>query len=201
MVAFPSDVLDVIKEITITSGHVTHVSYAVSGKRQSRSRNTQVWKFSLRTHEAMSRAVWQQLLGFYNRMKGRYTTFTLTLPSSLATPLGAGGGTPLVNGASQTGSSVTTDGWPGTTTVLKAGDFVQFDGSTKVYGVTQDVTSDSGGNATITIDPQLLSSPANNAAITITSIPFTVAFSDDTLELPIDALFLSSVEIKLEEVF
>lgn len=201
MVAFPSDVLDVIREISITSGHMTHVSYAISGKRQARTRNTQVWKFTLRTHEAVSRSVWQQLLGFYNRMKGRHTTFTLTLPSSLATPLGAGGGTPLVAGASQTGGAVTTDGWPGTTTVLKAGDFVQFAGHDKVYGVTQDVTSDSGGNATINIDPQLLTSPANNAAITITSIPFTVAFTEDQMEFPIDPLFLSGVEIKLEEVF
>lgn len=201
MVAFPSDVLSALKGIEIESGHMTHLSYAISGKRQARTRNTQVWKFKLKTHEAMSRSVWQQLLGFFNYHKGRYSTFTLTLPSSLATPLGAGGGTPLVAGGSQTGSTVTTDGWPNGTVVLKAGDFVQFAGNTKVYGVTQDITSNGSGEATISIDPQLLSSPADNAAITISSIPFTVAFSEDTLALPIDQLFLSAIELQLEEVF
>jgi len=85
--------------------------------------------------------------------------------------LGAGGGTPLVNGASQTGRILNTDGWPNSTTVLRAGDLVQFAGSNKVYMVTVNAISDGSGVAALVINPGIVAgqSPANNAAITTTA--------------------------------
>lgn len=83
--------------------------------------------------------------------------------------LGAGGGTPLVNGASQTGSSIITDGWPASTAILKAGDFIRFDSLSRAFEVTADVSSDGSGNATISINPTIFAgdSPVNNDPITI----------------------------------
>lgn len=83
------------------------------------------------------------------------------------TLLGAGGGTPLVNGASQVGSSILTDGWPNSTTVLRVGDLVQFDAIAPVYTVTTDVASNGSGEAAIPITPPIFAggSPANNAII------------------------------------
>lgn len=82
--------------------------------------------------------------------------------------VGAYGGTPLVNGASQSGASIITDGWTASTVVLKKGDVITF---SSVYSVnpqgydstgilmqvvvTSDVTSDGSGNATIPISPAL----------------------------------------------
>ena len=74
-------------------------------------------------------------------------------------------GTVLVNGAGQTGTSLTVDGL---TSTPKAGDTFSVAGIELVYTVTADATVTSGG-ATLTISPALASSPADNAVITFLS--------------------------------
>lgn len=82
------------------------------------------------------------------------------------TPRGTATGTPLVNGASQTGVSLITDGWTAGITALRTGDFFGVNGELKM--VTADAVADGSGNATISFEPPLRSSPADNAAITTT---------------------------------
>ena len=110
------------------------------------------------------------------------------------------GGTPLVNGASQTGSSLITDGWTAAAAArLKKGDVFTIGGTTPVYAVnpvsknstgvlqqfvvTADVSSDGTGNATIAIYPPLTATgaqktisnaPADNAPLTIVGAASTV---------------------------
>ena len=74
-------------------------------------------------------------------------------------------GTVLVNGGSQTGSSLIVDGLTG---VPQQGDTFTIAGVQKVYAITSGVTVTSGG-ATFAISPALASSPADNAAITFRS--------------------------------
>tara|TARA_R110001632_G_scaffold148576_1_gene265684 strand:+ start:777 stop:2753 length:1977 start_codon:yes stop_codon:yes gene_type:complete len=74
-------------------------------------------------------------------------------------------GTVLVNGASQTGSSLAIDAL---TAAPQAGDVFKIAGVNLVYTVTADATVSSGGS-TVNINPALASSPANNAAITFLS--------------------------------
>jgi hypothetical protein len=74
-------------------------------------------------------------------------------------------GTVLVNGGSQTGSSLIVDGL---TAAPQAGDTFTIAGVQKVYTVTADATVTSGG-ATLSINPSLASSPADNASITFLS--------------------------------
>jgi hypothetical protein len=103
---------------------------------------------------------------------------------------GQQGGTPLVNGASQTGASLITDGWTAAAANrLKAGDIFtvagvfavnpvtkQSTGRLQQFVVTADAASDGTGNATISISPSIVTSgtlqtvtgsPADNAAITV----------------------------------
>lgn len=75
------------------------------------------------------------------------------------------GTTVLVNGASQTGSSLAIDGL---TSAPKTGDVFKIAGVDLVYTVTADASLSSGG-ATISINPALDSSPADDAAITFLS--------------------------------
>jgi len=74
-------------------------------------------------------------------------------------------GTVLVNGASQTGSSLIVDGLDSTP---QLGDVFKIAGVDKIYTVTATPTVSSGGS-TVAIDPALASSPADNAAITFLS--------------------------------
>lgn len=77
-------------------------------------------------------------------------------------------GTVLVNGGSQTGTSLIIDGL---TAVPQIGDTFTIAGVEKIYTVTALPTVTSGG-ATLTISPALASSPADNAVVTLLSTRF-----------------------------
>lgn len=113
----------------------------------------------------------QTLLAFFDSLQGQYGTFDGY--DLMGVRRGAGGGTPLVNGASQTGTSIITDGWPNSTAILKQGDYIKFNNELK--RVAADVSSDGSGNATITFQPPIRTSPANNAPITVHNPPGTLA--------------------------
>lgn len=104
--------------------------------------------------------------------------------------VGPQGGTPLVNGASQTGSSLITDGWTAAAASrLKKGDVFTIagvyavnpvsknsTGNLQQFVVTADFSSDGTGAGTISIYPAITptgaqktvsASPADNAAITV----------------------------------
>jgi len=118
--------------------------------------------------------------------------------------IGLLGGTPVVNGANQTGSSLITNGWTASTQVLNQGDVIQLGtGSTGVYAVnpqsrqstgrlqdfvvTANVTSDGSGNATIPLGTPITpggqfqtvtTSPATSTAIYVYN---TAAASQSTI--------------------
>lgn len=77
-------------------------------------------------------------------------------------------GTPLVNGASQTGSSLITDAWSASY-AIPMGKWVSVSVSSLVYlyQVTAAVTASAPGAATLAIRPMLRASPADNAALNI----------------------------------
>jgi hypothetical protein len=79
---------------------------------------------------------------------------------------GGYGGTPLVAGASQTGSVLNVDGVTNKTNWIRAGDYFSVDvgGDHELKMCTADANS-SGGAVTINFEPRLRASPANNAAI------------------------------------
>lgn len=130
------------------------------------------------------------------------------------------GGTPLVNGASQTGASLVTDGWTAAAASrLKLGDVFTIAGvfsvnpqsrvSTGVlqqFVVTADVSSDGSGNATIGISPSIVTSgasqtvsnsPADNAALTI--VGAANAVSPQGLIYHRDAFVLGTADLQLPQ--
>ena len=137
----------------------------------------QVYKYSGQYWEAdislppMKREVAEYWISFLLKLNGSYGTFLLGDPIG-ATARGVATGTPLVKGASQSGNTLETDGWTTSVTgILKAGDYIQLgSGSTaKLHKVLDDVNSDSSGNATLTIFPDIRTSPADNSAIVVSA--------------------------------
>lgn len=119
----------------------------------------------------MPRAQAEPWVAALSSLNGREGSFLLG-DTANKTARGVATGTPLVKGASQTGSDLVTDGWTnGVTGILKAGDWVQLgSGSTaRLYKVLVDANSNGSGEATLTLWPKLRSSPADNAALTISS--------------------------------
>ena len=180
----------------------TLVSVAHSLARQARSRGgAQRWAIEATYPPNLSRAELAPIIAFALAQRGQYESFTLTPPALWSTARGIATGTPLVKGASQTGGSVITDGWTATQTgILLSGDFIKFAGQNKVYMITADANSDGSGNATIAIEPALMASPANDAAITVTNVPFSVAFASDVQEFSIRPAFLHEFKVSFVEV-
>ena len=105
--------------------------------------------------------------------------------------VGTYGGSPVTNGAGQTGSSLVTDGWTATTTSLNVGDTFtiadvysvnpqnrQSTGKLQQFVVTAQTTTDVSGNSTISISPAIIASgafqtvnaaPGDGKTITVTS--------------------------------
>jgi len=119
-------------------------------------------------------AAWQ---AFFLKLEGSVNTFYGFDPDAKA-PRGLATGTPLVKGASQSGSSLNTDGWTASTIgILKAGDYFSVNGELKM--ATADANSDGSGNATIQFKPALRNSPADNAPVTVDNPACTMILSDD----------------------
>lgn len=114
---------------------------------------------------------------FFLRLKGRRGTFDGYDPAKRS-PRGTIAGTPLVAGASQTGSELICDGFNAGDTV-KAGDYFSVGG--RFHMNTADGTADGGGNLTMDIAPALRESPSDNAALTFTNPTVTMRLASDQL--------------------
>jgi len=124
------------------------------------------------TYPPMTRAQAGVWLSFLVKLRGASGRFYAG-DETYTTPRGVATGTPLVNGASQTGSTLNTKGWSGPTTgIMLAGDYIAFDlpsGLRQLHMVVADVNSDAGGLAALVIEPPIRESPAADAAIITTS--------------------------------
>lgn len=153
-------------------------SWGQSGRGQHRS-TMQMGRSWLEVYPAfkMDGIDGRALLAFINDSWMNGTPFTLE-HYSYRTPNGGGTGTVLVNGGSQTGTSLVTDGWAGANPVLRAGDIISVAGLAMVFDVTADVNR-SGVDATIPINPAIFagSSPANNAVVTYTGVQMTAVIA------------------------
>ena len=168
-VSFPASIG--LANLTIRARTVVGISASpFTGQQQVYKHQGQWWEAEV-SLPPMKRADAEQVVAFLLKMNGQYATFLLGDKPATSTR-GIGTGTPLVNGASQTGSELVTDGWTTSTTgILKAGDWIQLGSgsTTRLYKVLDDVNSDGSGNATINIFPDLRSSPADDAAITVSN--------------------------------
>lgn len=110
-------------------------------------------------------------------------------------------GTPLVKGASQAGSSLITDGWTAGFTVPKGLLFsVSVASLLYTYEVQAAVTANGSGEATLSIQPLLRASPADNAALNIDpcKVEGFVTLPDDAREIDVDRL-VKGLSFLLEE--
>lgn len=187
------------RSYTLTSNQPSLVSYSQNGKKQSRLIGGHKWRIR-GTYSPMSRDEFMPIYAFLMSQKAQYSSFTLKAPNDLATPRGVATGSPVVDGAGQTGNSLNTTGWTaGQTGIMKAGDVFTIAGDTKVYMVISDANSDGSGNATLSIEPTLLESPSNSSVITVDDCEFTVSFAGTDLEYDANAPYIYSFTVDFYE--
>lgn len=169
-------------------------------KQQVQRFGGQLWSAEIELPD-MPRAVAAPWTAFLLAMGGRYGTVLVGDPAAPA-PLGAATGTPLVDGASQSGGTLATKGWSASVTgILKAGDYIQLGSgaATRLHQVIEDADSDSGGLANLTLWPDLRESPADGAAIVSQSPKGTFRLTSNDSGWTTDARGLYGVTLSLIE--
>jgi hypothetical protein len=169
-IVYPVDLPDTTsyREARMTARTVVGVTKSpFTGAQQVQKHQGQWWEFEC-SLVPMVRDNSEDWIAFLLSLNGQEGTFLLGDPYG-ATPRGVATGTPLIKGASQTGKTLITDGWTvSTTNILKAGDYFQLGSgsNTRLHKVLTNTTSDSSGNATLDIFPEIKTAYADNTAIT-----------------------------------
>lgn len=140
-----------------TNRYQSELSGAIKTKK--RSGDYLALSMSFRNLEGANRA---ELIGFIMKLQGTRHRFSVRDHSEYQR--GAFGGTPLVAGANQVGTSITVDGASNTiTNWIRSGDRFQVGNELKIC--TADANSNGSGQVTINFAPRLRTSPADNSAI------------------------------------
>lgn len=146
------------------------------------------WEFDVSLPPVGDRDTAEEFIAFAMKLKGRFGTFLLGDPA-FKTPRGNWGGTPLVNGAGQTGNELVIDGASAdVTNYAKIGDYVQVGtgSSSRLYKVTADADSDGSGNVTLEVAPDVRPGTADNAAITVTNPRGVFRMAENTVSWSYD---------------
>jgi hypothetical protein len=148
----------------------------------------------------MNKNIAEDYTAFFISLRGKVGTFLFPIP--MAEQRGAVSGSPLVDGASQTGRALNVKSLtPNITNIFKAGDWIQLGtGSTSsLHKVLVNANSDASGKATIDIFPKIRTSPADNAAIEIDNPKIHLRLLDD-VPYSIDVNKLYIMEFNAVEV-
>ena len=166
----------------IKSVQNTIISKSLSGKKLSRQIDNQRFGFTARIIVGKRSDIYGELMAFIIKQRSGKENFTI-IPPEVEDARGVETGTLAVNGSHTAGdTTIAIDGFAAdTANRLRVGDFIKFNGHTKVYMVVADVTSSSGA-ATVTIEPPLVSSLADDETVSYDNIPFTVHLTNDIQE-------------------
>ena len=182
----------------------TIISKSDSGKRLARQVDGQRWGFTVSIITGTRSSVYGELMSFIVKQRSGKETFKIVTPE-IEDARGSETGSVLVNGNQTAGdTTIAMDGFASDSAGrLKAGDFIKFNGHTKVYMVVADVTS-SSNSATVTIEPPLDSALADDETVLYDNIPFTVHLTNDIQEFGVvgadnSGNLLYKFEIDVEE--
>jgi hypothetical protein len=153
--------------VEFTAQDVVAVSISpFSGQQQTQDWQASYLEASI-SMPALTHAQAQQWIAFLMSLRGQANVFQFGDPLA-AVPRGSALGTPLVDGAGQTGYLVATKGWTASAAgVLLPGDWIQI--GYRIYRTLAIATADGAGKLVLSIWPQLRESPADGAAITLTN--------------------------------
>jgi len=177
--------------------NITHLSLNRSRQVISRAGDLLIFEFQLPPKTPAQADAW---VAWAFGQRGTFGTFYGYDPDR-RTPRGVATGTPLVNGGSQAGYSLITDGWTASVTgILQAGDWIEVGGLLRM--VTQDADSDGSGNATLSISPGIGPglSPSDDAAITTANPKGVFRLIDDRLTWDSDVIRVQGLSFRAIEV-
>jgi hypothetical protein len=134
------------------------------------------------------------------RLRGRQNRLVLWHLARAALT-GVGGGTPVVNGANQTGSTINISGLPiNTANWALPGDMLGIGGELKM--VTAAVSSNGAGQAAVSFEPPLRVAPSNGSAIVTAAPTAKFILADDAVRWTHEpARLVTGHRVELMEAF
>ena len=157
------------------------INQSVSGKRVTRKYGSQYYLLDI-SLPPLSKDDAMDVFAFLKKQQNSFDKFDYKYP---ITNRGANISQTdiVVNGSHSVGdNTIALSGFDNSTSnVLKAGDLIKFANHTKIYMVEADLTSDSSGNATVTISPSIIATLANSEAVTVDQPNFKVYLDSDVL--------------------
>ena len=160
----------------------TIISKTVSGKKLARQIDNQRWAFTVQIITGTRSSTYGELMAFIVKQRSGKENFTI-IPPEIADARGNETNTVLVNGVHAVGdTTIAMDGHHNDNPhAFKAGDFIKFASHSKVYMIVADVQASSNAS-TVTIEPPLISTVANDSIVTYDNVPFTVHLTNDIQE-------------------
>lgn len=174
-----------VRSITLRARQVVGSTASPFTGQQQLVRHQGSWWEAEVSLPPMARADAEEWIGFLLSLRGRWGTFLLGDPNATS-PRGTWAGTPLVNGASQTGETLVVDGFSAGATARR-GDYITLGsgGSARLYKVLSDETA-AGGAMTLDLFPRLRESPADNAVVAVSNTTGLFRLASNETEWDID---------------
>tara|TARA_S200002703_G_scaffold8511_3_gene8569 strand:+ start:11203 stop:11823 length:621 start_codon:yes stop_codon:yes gene_type:complete len=182
----------------------TIISKSVSGKKLARQIDNQRWAFTVSIKTGTRSDVYGELMAFIVKQRSGKENFTI-VPPEVKDARGNETNVVLVNGNHAVGdTTIAMDGHHNDNPhAFKSGDFIKFSNHSKVYMIVADVQASSNAS-TVTIEPPLISTIADDSVVTYDNVPFTVYLTNDIQDFGAtgttnDGKLLYTYEMDVEE--
>ena len=188
------------RSLNFKDNRPTLLNQTLSGKKQVRQIGSQYFSFTVQM-PPLQREKAQEVFAFLQKQKGSFEDFTIVAPLD---NLGAGKAETDIQvvGAHTSGdATIALDGFTANQAgALKAGDLVKFAGHSKVYMVQNNIDADGSGALTLQISPNLITTLADNEAVTVNKPSFTVYLESNEIMYSTDASGFYSISFDVREV-
>ena len=188
------------RSLNFKDNRPTLVNQTLSGKKQVRQIGSQYFSFTVQMPPLQQEKA-QEVFAFLQKQKGPFEDFTIVAPLD---NLGAGKSETDIQvvGSHVSGdASIAIDGFTANQTgALKAGDLIKFANHSKVYMVQSDIDANSSGQLTVLISPNLVTTLADNEAVTVNKPSFTVYLESDEIIRSDTIGGFSSISFDVREV-
>ena len=160
-----------------------------------------VWELTV-SWESLNSDDIRVLAAFLANLRGSAGRFYYS-PASWSPRRATGGGSPLINGASQSGSTLATDGWTASGQAMRTGDWLSYEDTLfrrRLHMVTADTNANGAGQASLPITPPIRRAGADNGAVEIVEPSGVFRLPDDAApEMQIKPPMIGTVTLTMIE--
>jgi hypothetical protein len=182
----------------------TQVTETVNGRKRRSGFGVSYYTFTGK-YASLTPSQAATVTSFIAKQYGQLESFQIVLPrisqNKAADYAQAVGNAKVKTAATKGAFSVALKGLGANKAVFKAGDYFKFAGHSKVYMVTDDITSDGAGEATLFFSAKLVVNVVVDELLTINAVPFTVILDQDVDEFTVANGGMTNIEVSFREVF